>query len=145
MKLTIFGSRSLSGDKVKEIIKSCIDKHNPEVILTAGETNGVCGEARQFAIENGIQLKTEMLDYKKNGKGAPDQRSRKILSQSDHVIFIYDGVSKGTRHEISLSVQMNIPYSLFVLSTSSTVAESISRDILFNVFTWDAITNWKET
>lgn len=41
MKLAIFGSRTLSDERVEEFIQQKIDDLKPECIITSGETTGV--------------------------------------------------------------------------------------------------------
>jgi hypothetical protein len=41
VSLAIFGSRSLTGDAVEQIIRAAIDKHRPAFVLTAGEPEEV--------------------------------------------------------------------------------------------------------
>lgn len=48
MVITVFGSRNLFGPAVKEIIDKEIKQLNPEYIVTAGDADGVCKEAREY-------------------------------------------------------------------------------------------------
>ena len=46
--LAIFGSRSLAGKSVQEIIRAEAEKHQPEYIVTSGGIDGVCNEVERF-------------------------------------------------------------------------------------------------
>jgi len=98
MNLTVFGSRSLYGKEVQQHIIQVIGKYIPDMILTAGDP-----------------LKVHFLNYKKNGQGAPDQRSKAILRETDQVLFIYDGHSKGTKHEIDLATKLKIQHEIILM------------------------------
>ena len=52
MRLAIFGSRTLSDERVEELIQLKIDELKPECIITSGETSGVNEIARAKAKEN---------------------------------------------------------------------------------------------
>ncbi len=104
MKLAFFGSRSLKMRKIEvlEIIEMEIKKHKPEVIITSGTPDGVCKLVRDYCKENGFTLKLYNLDFKKYSRGAFQHRSILTIEDSDHVILIHDGKSKGTKNEFDL-------------------------------------------
>jgi CO dehydrogenase/acetyl-CoA synthase epsilon subunit len=132
MNICIFGSRSLKGDEVQSIIWKFCSLRKIDSILTAGETNGVCLEARKYAEKHNIPLVVEYLDYKKNGKGAPDQRSKSLLKKADLILFIYDGKSKGTKHEIELAVKMKKEFILTSICDGKTTSE-IKRELFDSI------------
>ncbi|MBT9175412.1 MAG: hypothetical protein DDT22_01088 [candidate division WS2 bacterium] len=45
VKLIIFGSRTLMGNHVRNIIKDAIEKYRVKEVITSGEITGVCQEA----------------------------------------------------------------------------------------------------
>jgi len=51
MKVCIFGSRTLRGKRVREIINSELAGKKIEYVVTSGETNGVCAMARLYCKE----------------------------------------------------------------------------------------------
>jgi len=104
MKLAFFGSRSLKMRKkeVLKIIEMEIKKHNPEVVITSGAPGGVCRLVRDYCKESGITLKLYNLDFKKYSRGAFQHRSILTIEDSDYVILIHDGKSKGTKNEFNL-------------------------------------------
>jgi len=56
MKVCIFGSRTLRGKRVREIINSELAGKKIEYVVTSGETNGVCAMARLYCKEFSIRM-----------------------------------------------------------------------------------------
>ena len=104
MKLAFFGSRSLRTRKkeVLKIIEAEIKKHNPELVVTSGAPGGVCKLVRDYCKKNGFTLKLYNLDFKKHNRGAFQYRSMLTIEDSDYVILIHDGKSRGTKNEFDL-------------------------------------------
>ena len=117
MKLAFQGSRSLKKKKeeVLEIIEREIKKHNPEVVITSGEPDGVCRLAQLYCKRNGITLKLYHLNCKKYARGAFHNRSKSIIEEADHIIIIHDGKSKGTRNELHLTEKLMKPFSYYLI------------------------------
>jgi len=86
MKMVVFGSRTLTDDRVNTIIKQAIDKHKPEMIITSGETSGVCEIARLEARLNAIPLLCKYADNNKYAAGKYEKRAKAILIEADLVI-----------------------------------------------------------
>ncbi len=110
MKLAIFGSRTLTDERVENTIQDYIDKFQPECIITSGETSGVNEIARNKARENKITLVLEFANNKKYAQGKYEKRSIAILKRADMALFIHDGNSKGTKNELAICKKMNKPY-----------------------------------
>jgi hypothetical protein len=106
MKLAIFGSRSLKCEKTAQVIVRAIEKYNPSVIITAGETLGVCELARIIARITSVPLKLYWLNEKRCA-GKYHWRSVGVLNECDFCLFIHDGKSKGTKNEIDVCKKMN--------------------------------------
>lgn len=114
MKLGFHGSRTLSDERVRIIVLEEIDKHQPTHIVTHAEPEGVCAVVRTVAMEMGIPLILHSLNFQYR-RGAFEHRSKGVLRDSDHSIFIHDGRSKGTRNEIKLCEKMNAPHTVHAL------------------------------
>ena len=114
MKLLIFGSRTLSGDSVKNIIKATVNKIGADIIATAGEPKGVCKEAREYAAREKIELHLFYANNKKYAAGKYERRSIDALRYCDAVLFIHDGSSKGTENEIKEAEKMKIERVFYV-------------------------------
>ena len=110
MKLAIFGSRTLTDERVEITIQEYIDKLAPDCIITSGETSGVNEIARNKARENKITLVLEWANNAKYSAGKYENRSIDILKQCDRSLFIHDGNSKGTKNELAICKKMNKPY-----------------------------------
>jgi len=108
--LAFQGSRILDSQKVIEIIKMEIEKHNPEYVITSGEASGVCEKTREYCKRNGIPLKLHFLQ-KKYARGIYHHRSIAVIKESSFCVFIHDGKSKGTQNEIEIAKKLNKPMS----------------------------------
>lgn len=108
MKLAIVGSRSLSINLEKFIIKY------PKMIIT-GDAYGIDKSARDFAIKENIDLKIFKPDYLKFGKSAPIIRNISIVDECDSLIAFWDGKSRGTMHAVRVANKKNKKIKVFVV------------------------------
>ena len=104
----MFGSRTLYGTEVAKCILETVLKCNPEILVTAGQADGVCSVAREVARVLPIPLELHYLDLARNA-GKYHHRSVAVLTGADHVLIIHDGVSRGTKNEMALAKKMGIP------------------------------------
>ncbi len=133
MKLTFFGTRTLIDNRILKIIEKQINLLNPDIIITAGDAKGVCAMSILMAKKYSIPTKLYWLNRKKYGRGMYDRRSKEILKDSDFVIFIHDGKSKGTKNEIELAKMMKIKYKYFKIKENEYNITSFNMDnILFD-------------
>jgi hypothetical protein len=116
-RLSVQGSRSLGDERVKTILLEIINEKNISEIITHAEPEGVCQVARELARELAIPLKLHFLNFKYL-RGAFEHRSKELLKDSDFTILIHDGVSQGTKNELSLAKKMKIPYLYKILHIS---------------------------
>ena len=126
-RLSFHGSRTLSDERVKIIILEEIEKYKPTTIVTHAEPGGVCAMVRGLCKEYAIPLKIHFLNFKYL-RGAFEHRSKDVLQDSDHSVFIHDGKSKGTSNELKLAKKMNIPNTLHQLEKAKH-KESVGFDI----------------
>lgn len=75
-------------------------------IITSGETSGVCEVARKYAENNKLDLLVKFANNEKYAAGKYEHRCVSILQESEFVLFIHDGVSKGTQNEIKMAKKM---------------------------------------
>jgi len=117
LKLAFFGSRSLRirRKEVLKIIEMEIEKHNPEMVITSGAPEGVCKLVKYYCINNGITLKLYNLDFKRHARGAFQHRSISTIEDSDYVISIHDGESRGTKNEFNLVRRFGKLYTYHLL------------------------------
>lgn len=130
LRLSIHGSRTLTDERVKIIILEEIKKHNPTTIVTHAEPGGVCEVARELCREKAIPLKLHFLNFKFL-RGAFEHRSKDVIRDSDHSVFIHDGKSKGTMNELKVAKKMGVPHTYYELEPAEydkSVGFEIERD-----------------
>ncbi len=108
-RLAFCGSRVCNDEHTVSLIESAIEKHDPEMIVTHGEPEGVCTLAQQAARKFGLPLKVHYLQLKR-AAGKFHHRSRKVFEDCDFCVFIHDGVSTGCSNELKMAKEMSIPY-----------------------------------
>ena len=117
MRLAVFGSRSLSGSEVALEIRQTISDLQVDAIVTAGEPDGVCATAQEVARAVPLPLTLHFLDFH-HLRGAFDHRSRAIIADSDFVLLVHDGVSKGTANEYKLVQKLQKPHRYVTMTPS---------------------------
>lgn len=118
MRLAIFGSRTLSGRTVRDAIEAKIRDLGAVHIVTAGEPDGVCHEARTVAIEMSLPLTVHHLKPKERAAGKYHWRSVAVLSDCNFCQFFHDGKSKGTANEIKMAIKMGVKHDVMAMSPS---------------------------
>lgn len=133
-RLSFHGSRGLNDERVKIIILEEIAKYKPTTIVTHAEPGGVCEIVREVCRDKAIPLKVHFLNFKYL-RGAFEHRSKDVLQDSDHSVFIHDGKSKGTSNELKLAKKMNIPATYHQLDKPK-----YKKSVGFNIETdWDKL------
>lgn len=99
MKLAIVGSRICPPIDIASHLPFV-----PEVIISGGAT-GVDTYARQFALENHIQLIEFLPEYEKYGRKAPILRNIQIVENCDYLLAFWDGKSPGTKFTIDYAIK----------------------------------------
>ena len=131
MKLGIFGSRTIKDSRVKiEIAQFLKENKGYDTIVTTQEPKGVCSLAQVYAKETAMILELHFLNIKKRAAGAFHHRSIAVIKESDHILLIHDGESKGTLNELELTQKHNVPYTYIKLSKTSDLEVSEDTDIL---------------
>ena len=100
MKLAIIGSRSID-----EIDLSLHIPCRPSVIISGGAM-GVDALAERYARDHKIALRVFLPDYAAFGRYAPLVRNRKIVQESDEILAVWDGQSRGTKYTIDYARSM---------------------------------------
>ena len=110
MIVAVVGSRSIiSYSKVKNTLDKLpftIDK-----IITGG-AKGVDASAERYADRNKIEKVIIKPNWDKYGTKAGFIRNEVIILNSDFVVIIWDGKSKGTQHDIHLCHKLKKDYLL---------------------------------
>ncbi len=94
MKLLIVGSRSIKNFDLTGYVSDDVD------LIISGGAEGVDTIAEEYADKHRISKLIIRPNYKKYAKSAPLKRNEVMVDLADEVLFIWDGVSKGTSHTI---------------------------------------------
>ena len=93
MKIGVIGSRSITAANFDGL-----DINQWDIVVTGGAT-GVDSLIEEYCKLHGIRVKVYKPDYRL-GRGAPHIRNDKIIRESDRIIAMWDGKSKGTKSVI---------------------------------------------
>lgn len=109
-RLGVFGSRSLKDARVLDIISQVVAECNAGLIVTAAEPAGVCALAQVWCREHHLPLQIHFLQRDKYARGMWERRSDQVIANSDLVLLIHDGVSRGTHNEMLRTQHFHVPY-----------------------------------
>ena len=109
-RLGVFGSRSLKDARVLDIISRVVAARNAGLIVTAAEPAGVCALAQEWCREHHFPLQIHFLQRDKYARGMWEHRSDHVIANSDLVLLIHDGVSRGTHNEMLRTMHFHVPY-----------------------------------
>ena len=114
IKLCVFGTRGFyDNPEASKILDDEIQNIKPDIILTAGDADGVCRLAIDKAKKFSIPCELHFLNEKRYAAGKYEHRSIEVLKNSNYVLFIHDGISKGTLNEIALAEKLGIEYKYY--------------------------------
>lgn len=105
LHLLVCGSRTITD---KNWIFSQIEKYyhenfeNFDIILIEGAARGVDLISKSYAIEKGWKVEEYPAEWDKYGKSAGYIRNDVMVKKADAVLILWDGTSKGTKHDIDL-------------------------------------------
>ncbi len=109
-RLGVFGSRSLVDDRVLELIDKYVNELQARLIVTAAEPAGVCQLAQRYCREKKVPLQIHFLQADKYARGMWEHRSDHVIENSDIVLLIHDGMSRGTHNEMLRTMKFEKPY-----------------------------------
>lgn len=117
-KLLVCGSRGIID---KSWIKTQIESYwywnlacYEKVTIIEGAARGVDTIAKEYAQENGWLLEEYPAEWDKYGKSAGYIRNEIMVKAADEVLILWDGESKGTKHDIDLCEKHNKPYKVLI-------------------------------
>ncbi len=113
MKVAIVGSINFTN---YELVKKYLDSIKINEIATyiiSGGAKGVDTLAQRYAKENGIEMLVFKAEWDKYGKSAGFVRNEKMIRNSDIVIAIWDGVSRGTKNSINWASKLKKPLYVY--------------------------------
>ena len=112
MKVCVCGSRDFTNYKIAhKVIYAYFTtfvedwKVNGEIV--SGCARGADSLGERFAKEYGLKCHRYPANWEKHGKSAGYIRNKEMADASDVIIAFWDGKSKGTKHMIDISVDMN--------------------------------------
>ena len=110
MKLAIIGSRTFND---YELLCDHLEEHlNTTTMVVSGAARGADSLGEKWAINNDIETLIFPADWDKYGKRAGYIRNEDIIKNCDFCIALWDGISKGTMHSVSLCKKYNKPYKI---------------------------------
>ena len=82
-----------------------------------GEARGADTQGKEFAIQHGLPYTSFPADWNLYGKGAGYRRNAEMGNYGEQLILLWDGVSKGSNHMLSIARAKNMPYHIHYLFT----------------------------
>lgn len=109
VKVAIVGSRTFNDYDLAEkyIDKTCDDNAYLICKIISGGAKGADSIAEKYARKHNIETQIFKPDWDTYGKSAGFRRNKDIIENCDICIAFWDGVSKGTKHDIDLCKKMN--------------------------------------
>jgi hypothetical protein len=114
MRVIIAGSRSIADIKhiYAAVAKSGID--HIDTIL-CGTARGVDLLGKEYGEINDITVEDYPADWDKWGKSAGYRRNEWMAGESDALIAVWDGKSKGTGHMVDIMRGRNLPVTVYLV------------------------------
>lgn len=116
VRVGIVGSRSITDEEYVFYVLNFYLRRllaEKEVIIVSGGAVGTDKIAEKFAEQKGIEAEIYEPEYDKfPTKVAPIKRNQTIVDNSDYLIAIFDGSSKGTASTIRMAEKRNIPIKI---------------------------------
>ena len=107
MKLAIIGSRDFNDlTKLNNELEPYLSRIE---MVVSGGAKGADKMGEEWAKRNNIKTLIFLAEWNKFGKSAGFIRNEDIIKNCDEVIAFWDGMSKGTKHSISLAEKFNKP------------------------------------
>jgi hypothetical protein len=85
-----------------------------ELIMIEGAAKGIDTIAKEYAQENDWKIEEYPAEWDKYGKSAGYIRNELMVKAADEVLILWDGESKGTKHDIDLCEKYNKPYVVLI-------------------------------
>lgn len=117
--LGIVGSRTFTDyvmfkEKISQILLKLEKKYSKIVFVSGGCPKGADNFAKQYAVENSIEIIEYLADWDKYGKSAGFKRNHLIIDKSDLLVAFWDGYSKGTLHDLKLMNMKQINRTIII-------------------------------
>lgn len=116
-RLLVCGSRTITDKNwIYSQIESYWYEHlacYSDPIMIEGAARGVDLIAKAYAVENNWEIEEYPADWS-IGKQAGILRNIKMYKNTDEVLVLWDGNSRGTKHTIELCEKGNKPYTIII-------------------------------
>ena len=106
MRVAVVGSRNLRVANLGDYLPEGTTE------IVSGGARGIDTCAREYALAHGIPLREFLPEYDKYGRSAPLRRNVTIVENSDFVLALWDGRSRGTMHTIRECKRRGIPFRI---------------------------------
>lgn len=120
MKLGVVGSRNITSKELVFKVINGIDKLSSITCIVSGGAKGVDNLAEQWANENQKDLIIHLPDLKNYGLRGLFIRNQRIIDDSDVVVAIWDGKSKGTLDSINKARKSGKRYYVKIIQEEGT-------------------------
>jgi predicted Rossmann fold nucleotide-binding protein DprA/Smf involved in DNA uptake len=112
MRVAVVGSRSLD-ERCRKVLSEHMPAGASEII--SGGATGVDTFAEQHAAEYGLLMTVIRPDYKTYDRQAPLIRNSQIVSMSDFVLILWDGISRGSLNVIMTCIRTKKPFKVLLI------------------------------
>ena len=117
-RLLVCGSRTITDKNwIYSQIESYWYEHlacySDPIMIEVG-ARGVDLIARSYAIDNEWEIEEYPAEWDKYGKSAGYIRNDIMVKKADEVLILWDGTSKGTKHDIDLCKKYNKPHKIVI-------------------------------
>lgn len=116
-RLLVCGSRTITDKNwIYSQIESYWYEHlacYSDPIMIEGAARGVDLIAKAYAVENNWEIEEYPADWS-IGRQAGILRNIKMYKNTDEVLVLWDGNSRGTKHDIELCKKGNKPYTIII-------------------------------
>ncbi|MBQ8683853.1 MAG: DUF2493 domain-containing protein [Clostridia bacterium] len=109
MKVAVIGSRGIKDVRLDEYIPRGVTE------IISGGAKGVDMLAREYALQNGLELREILPDYQRYKRAAPLQRNKEIVQVADCVVALWNGESRGTKFVIDWCKKCGVPCQVYIL------------------------------
>lgn len=115
LKVIIAGSRNFNDyQKLKETLDLLLEKYkDQEIEIVSGTAKGADKLGEKYAEEKGFKVKKFPANWDEFGKKAGFLRNEDMAKYASHAVIFWDGVSKGSKHMISLCEKYKLKFRVY--------------------------------
>ena len=106
MKTIICGSRGIND--YNELTRAILLSKFVVTTVVSGGARGVDRMGEEWARYHGLPVERFLADWEAHGKRAGYVRNEQMAGESEAVIALWDGISRGTRHMIDIGLRKGL-------------------------------------